>query len=233
VSIETSSSLLARMRRRLSGGVDFGSFGSTAPISREFGYDRGRPIDRYYIEGWLERHACDIRGRALEVGDATYCRRFGGEHVTRQEVLHVRADAPEATLVGDLAAGGVLPAASLDSMVLTQTLHLIYDMRAAVAEIHRGLAPGGVALVTVPGISQIDAEEWGGAWCWSLTERSARRLFEDEFGAGKVQVETFGNVYAATAFLQGLAFEEVERRKLDVRDPCYPVVVAVRAVRTD
>jgi len=62
---------------------------------------------------------------------------------------------------------------------------------------------------------------------------TARRLFEDEFGTGKVQVDTFGNVYAATAFLQGLAFEEVDRRKLDVRDPCYPVVVAIRAVRTD
>jgi SAM-dependent methyltransferase len=232
VSTEPSS-LIAMVRRRLSGGVDFGSFATTAPISREFGYDRGRPIDRYYIESWLGRHACDIRGRALEVGDALYCRRFGAGRVTRQEVLHVRPDEPGATLTGDLAAGGVLPAASLDSIVLTQTLHLIYDMRAAVAEIRRGLAPGGVALVTVPGISQVDADEWGSSWCWSLTEHSARRLFEDEFGAGKVQVETFGNVYAATAFLQGLAFEEVDRRKLDVRDPCYPVVVAIRAVRTD
>jgi SAM-dependent methyltransferase len=233
VSIEASS-LLAKVRRRLAGAaVDFGSFGATAPLSREFGYDRGRPIDRYYIESWLARHAGDIRGRALEVGDASYCRRFGRARVTRQEVLHVRPGAPEATLTGDLAAGGVLPAGGLDCIVLTQTLHLIYDMAAAVAEIRRGLAPGGVALVTVPGISQIDAHDWGGTWFWSLTEHSAKRLFEDVFGAGKVQVESFGNVYAATAFLHGLALEEVERRKLDVLDPCYPVIVAIRAVRTN
>lgn len=233
MSIEASS-LLAKVRRRLAGAaVDFGSFATTAPMSREFGYDRGRPVDRYYIESWLERHAWDIRGWALEVGDATYCRRFGGARVTRQEVLHVHANAPGATLTGDLAAGGVLPAGGLDSIVLTQTLHLIYDLRAAVAELHRGLAPGGVALVTVPGISPIDANEWGASWCWSLTAHSARRLFEEAFGAGKVQVEAFGNVYAATAFLQGLAFEDVDRRKLDVRDPCYPVIVAIRAVRTN
>jgi len=234
VSIDQSS-LFARVRRRLAGAapVDFGSFGTTDPVSREFGYDRGSPIDRYYIEGFLRRHADEIRGHALEVGDDAYCRRYGGGRVTRQEVLHVDPDAAGATLTGDLAAGGVLPAAGLDSVVLTQTLHLIYDMPAAVAEIRRGLAPGGVALVTVPGISPIDAHDWGGTWCWSLTAHSAQRLFEDVFGPGKVQVESFGNAYAATAFLQGLAFEEVDRRKLDVQDPCYPVVVAVRAVRTN
>jgi SAM-dependent methyltransferase len=234
VSIDQSS-LFARVRRRLAGSpaVDFGSFGATEPFSREFGFDRGLPIDRYYIEGFLRRHAGDIRGHALEVEDDAYCRRFGGAHVTRQEVLHLHADAPGATLSGDLSAGGVLPEASLDCIVLTQTLHLIYDMAAAVAEIRRGLAPGGVALVTVPGISQVDAHDWGGTWFWSLTEHSAKRLFENVFGAGKVQVESFGNVYAATAFLHGLALEEVERRKLDVLDPCYPVIVAVRAVRTN
>jgi SAM-dependent methyltransferase len=234
VSIDQSS-LFARVRRRLSGPppVDFGSLATTEPVSREFGYDRGLPIDRYYIEGFLKRHGGDVRGHALEAGDANYCRRYGGPRVTRQEVLHIHGDTPAATLGGDLAAGGVLPAGSLDCILLTQCLHLIYDMAAAVTEIWRGLAPGGVALVTVPGISQIDAHEWGGTWCWSLTAHSAKRLFEDVFGRGKVQVESFGNVYAATAFLHGLAVEEVERRKLDVQDPCYPVVVAVRAVRTN
>jgi SAM-dependent methyltransferase len=234
VSIEPSS-LFARIRRRLVGppAIAFGSFGTTAPISRDFGFDRGQPIDRYYIETFIARHAGDIRGHVLEVEEATYCSKYGGKQLTRQEVLHLYPDAPGATLSGDLAAGDVLPARSLDCVVLTQTLHLIYDMPAAVAEIRRGLAPGGVALVTVPGISQIDANEWASAWCWSLTAHSARRLFEDVFGASHVEVETFGNVYAATAFLHGLAVEEVDRRKLDVNDPCYPVTVAIRAMRAD
>ena len=56
-------------------------------------------------------------------------------------------------------------------------------MPAAVAEMRRALKPGGVALVTVPGISQIDRGEWGESWYWSLTRASALRLFGDVFGA--------------------------------------------------
>lgn len=219
-------------RRLLERPVDFGSFSGTEPISRHYGYDRGSPIDRYYIEAFLEKHASDIRGRALEIGDASYCRRFGGDRIQRQEVLHVHEGAPEATIIGDLSTPGILPEAALDCFVFTQTLHLIYDMKAALMEAHRGLAPGGVMLATVPGICPIAFGEWGDTWYWSLTELSARRLFGEVFGPENVTtVETFGNVFAATAFIQGVAVEEVRRSLLDVHDRCYPVVVCVRAVR--
>jgi hypothetical protein len=38
-----------------------------------------------------------------------------------------------------------------------------------------------------------------------------------------------GNVFAATAFLQGLSVGEVDTRKLDVIDDAYQVVITVRA----
>jgi GT2 family glycosyltransferase/SAM-dependent methyltransferase len=213
------------------GSVSFGDFGSVTPISRDFGFDRGTPIDRYYVEAFLQRHAEDIRGRVLEVGDDAYSRRFGGGRITRQDVLHVSPVAAAATIIGDLSQPGLLPADAFDCMVLTQTLHLIYDLRAAVAEIHGGLRPGGVLLLTTPGISQIDRGRWGDRWYWSLTPRSALRLFGDAFGADNVEVEAFGNVFAATAFLQGLALEEVDRAMLDVPDEAYPIIVTVRARR--
>lgn len=213
------------------GSVRLGDLDRVGPISRDFGFDRGTPIDRYYIEAFLERYAADIRGRVLEVGDDTYCRRFGAGRIAQQDVLHVSPGAA-ATITGDLSQPGVLPADAFDCMVLTQTLHLIYDLRAAVAEIHRSLRPGGILLVTVPGISQIDRGEWGQSWFWSLTRQSALRLFAETFGAANVQVEAFGNVFAATAFLQGLALEEVDTAMLDVPDTSYPVIVAVRARRS-
>jgi hypothetical protein len=43
-------------------------------------------LDRYYIEAFLGRHAADIRGRTLEIGDDTYTLRFGGR-VTQSDVL--------------------------------------------------------------------------------------------------------------------------------------------------
>jgi GT2 family glycosyltransferase len=212
------------------GSVRWGDLDRTEPISDDFGYDRGTPIDRFYIERFLEQHANDIAGRVLEVGDDAYCRRFGALHITRQDVLHVSADNPAATIVGDLSRPGTLPALTFDCLVLTQTLHLVYDMRAAVAEMHACLKPGGVVLLTVPGITRIDRGQWGGEnWFWSLTAASAARLFGDLFGADHVRVESHGNVFAATAFLQGLALEEVDRNKLQVHDACFPVIVTVRA----
>lgn len=118
-------------------------FRGTHPISSDFGFDRGTPIDRYYIAKFLSAHAADIKGRALEVGDAAYCTRFGAGMVTTQDVFHVLADAPGATIVGDLSQGGVLPEGAFDCLLLTQMLHLIYDMRAAVTQMHRALRPGG------------------------------------------------------------------------------------------
>ena len=53
------------------------------PISQKFGFDRGTPVDRYYIEVFLAAYSRDIRGRALEVGDASYCRKFGTGIVAR------------------------------------------------------------------------------------------------------------------------------------------------------
>lgn len=211
------------------GRFNFGDFGRTQPVSGQFGFDRGKPIDRYYIEAFLARQGADIRGRTLEIGDDSYTRQFGGSRVLQADVLHVNADNPQATIVGDLSVPDTLPEAAFDCLVLTQTLHLIYDMRAAVAEMHKALKPGGVVLLTVPGISQVDRGEWGSTWYWALTPAAATRLFTDVFGPENVEVESHGNVYAATAFLQGLAFEEVDRGKLDIADPAYPVVVTVRA----
>jgi SAM-dependent methyltransferase len=212
------------------GAVRWGDLDRTAPVSDNFGYDRGTPIDRFYIERFLEQHAGDIAGRALEVGDDAYCRRFGAQRVTQQDVLHVSADNPAATIIGDLSVRDTLPANAFDCLVLTQTLHLVFDMAAAVAEMHRSLKPGGVVLLTVPGITRIDRGQWGGEhWFWSLTAASATRLFGVVFGAEHVQVHSHGNVFAATAFLQGLALEEVERAKLEVSDACFPVIVTVRA----
>jgi SAM-dependent methyltransferase len=208
-----------------------GDFAGGQPASQDFGWDRGAPVDRYYIERFLEQHRADIAGRVLEVGDDAYSRRYGGERVSRQDILHVHAGNPLATLIGDLADPQALPEGAFDCVVLTQTLHLVFDLEGAVQNLHRALKPGGVALVTVPGLSQIDRGEWGDSWYWSIMPAAARRLFGTVFGPENVTVGARGNVYAAATFLAGLAQAEIDRRKLEPADPAYPVVVTIRAVR--
>jgi SAM-dependent methyltransferase len=202
------------------------------PISDRFGFDRGRPVDRYYIEAFLDRHggpSGDIRGHVLEVGDDSYTRAFGAD-VEKVDVLSYDPT-PEATVVDDLATGEKLPSDTFDCVICTQTLHYVYDIRAAIATLARILKPGRTLLATTPGISRTppDAPDWSDYW--RLTSASARRLFEDGFPGGEVQVEAHGNVLSAAAFLYGLAVEDLRPAELDYRDPPFEVTVAVRAVK--
>jgi SAM-dependent methyltransferase len=220
----------ARAARRVGGRLLLPLQVPVQPWCRDFGFTRGTPVDRYYIERFLGEHAADVQGRVLEVADDGYSRRFGGARVLQQDVLHVRPE-PGATIAGDLANGPVLPRESFDCLIVTQTLHLIFDMKAALAELHAALRPGGVLLLTVPGITPVDQGEWRDGWYWSLTEHAARRLLSGPFDPKKCAVRSFGNHYAASAFLRGAALEETSRRKLDAADPAFPVIVAARAVR--
>jgi SAM-dependent methyltransferase len=212
------------------GRLRFGDLRRLTPISRHFGYERGGPVDRYYIEKFLERHAADVRGRVLEIGDDSYTRRFGGDHVTVRDVLHVEEGNPVATFVGDLAAADHIPSAAFDCIILTQTLHLIYDVRAAIRTVGRILKPGGVVLATVPGISQISADEWAESWHWAFTIRAVQKLFAEIFPAQNIQVEAHGNVLAAISFLHGLAVTELRQEELDHTDPHYQLLITIRAI---
>jgi hypothetical protein len=213
--------------------VRFGDLRQLAPVSRHFGWDRGGlPVDRYYIERFLERQATDVAGHVLEVRDDSYARKFGGARVTRCDVLHPTADNPKATIVADLACAAEIPSDTFDCIVLTQVLPFMPDVAAAARTLQRILRPGGVVLATMPGISQViryDMDRWGDYW--RFTSLSARRLFECAFPGAEIQVEAHGNVLAATAFLQGISSRELRPHELDFRDPDYEVLITVRAVK--
>ncbi len=212
--------------------LDWDGLRRLEPVSRVFGLDRGTPIDRYYIERFLERHAGDVRGRVLEVAEDTYTRRFGGSRVAKADILYSPPGHPRATLVADLAMPTSLPADVFDCIILTQTLLCIYDGRATLANCLQALKPDGVLLATFPGISQIsryDMDRWGDYW--RFTTRSAARLFGEFFSSDRMSVAAYGNVLAAVAFLHGLAMEDIQPHELDYCDPDYELLITVRAVK--
>jgi SAM-dependent methyltransferase len=210
--------------------VVFNDLSATRPASSIFGLDRGTPVDRHYIESFLERRAELVRGRVLEIADSHYTRRFGGDRVEAFEVLHATPGNKAATIVGDLTNPATLPENAVDCFICTQTFNFVFDVQAAVRGAHRLLRPGGVLLVTVAGISQIsrfDMERWGDYW--RFTTASMKKLFEPVFGEG-VEIASLGNVLAATAFLQGLAVEDLpDRSLLDEHDDDYQVIITVVA----
>jgi SAM-dependent methyltransferase len=200
-------------------------------VDPNWGFERGTPIDRVYVERFVGGHAADIHGRVLEIAAPDYTNRFGSG-VTAVDILMAEAGNPEATIVADLVDAPHVRDGTFDCVIVTQTLQFIYDVRAALATLHRILAPGGVLLATVPGLTKISPHEDGayGEW-WHYTGRSVRRLAEEAFGEGNVEVETYGNVLAAAGFLYGLASSDLNANELDAHDPLYEVVVGLRAVK--
>jgi SAM-dependent methyltransferase len=225
---------LARRARHLGnyrppvGSVRFGDLRRLEPLSRCYGYDRGRPVDRYYIEKFLAAESRHIHGNVLEIGENTYTSKFGSG-VVKSDMLHVKEGVPGATYVDDLTDGFTLPSNGFDCVILTQTLHLIYDMKAALTTLYRILKPGGVLLCTVPGITQVSDEEWNETWYWSLTANSAKRVFAEVFPPTAVEIKAYGNLLSATSFLHGLADSELTTEELDHFDREYPVTIAIKA----
>src|SRR4051812_1171501 len=80
--------------------VDWGDLRRTTPVSRAFGFERGKPVDRHYIEAFLDTCRDDVKGRVLEVGDANYPPRFGAGRVERADIYDRRGNA-DATITGE------------------------------------------------------------------------------------------------------------------------------------
>src|SRR5215212_1087219 len=205
-----------------------GSLRSIKPRSEGWGFDRGRPVDRYYIDSFLEGHRRDIHGRVLEILNSEYTRRFGSR-IDQADILDIDASNRQATVVADLAAADSISDDSFDCFILTQTLQLIYDVKSAIAHSYRILRPGGVLLVTIPAVSRLAGE--GYTDYWRFTPASCACLFGEVFGPDQVVITAYGNVLSAIAFLEGMACEELSKRELDMNDERYPVLLAIRAVK--
>jgi SAM-dependent methyltransferase len=222
---------LVRCRlRRLTRPARLGTLRRTSPLSHDFGYDRGTPVDRYYIERFLAGHRAEIRGRVLEVKDSAYTERFG-TGVTQKDVLDIDPANPVATIVADLGGADEIPEATFDCFILTQTLQLIYDVRSAVAHARRILKPGGVLLVTVPAVSPIVDDDQLTDY-WRFTPASSTALFGDVFGRESIRVRAYGNVLTAIAFLSGMAQEELTAQELETHDSRFSMLVSVAAVKS-
>jgi glycosyltransferase involved in cell wall biosynthesis len=222
---------LRRVRRRplfpLQGEVDFGDFARIRPLSTDFGFLRGMPVDRHYIEQFLAANRASITGNALEAGGRDYLDQFG-HGLGHVDVVNAEGG-PQATIVGDLGTPGLLQETRYDCIVLTQVLQYIYDLPAAAAQLHAALKPGGTLLITVPAISPMEQKPWD--WYWTFNVKAMQRLFGEAFGAANVEVAAHGNAFAATCFIQGIAVEDVGSEWLTPLDETFPVLLTMKATK--
>jgi SAM-dependent methyltransferase len=232
MSKAVAGELRARVRkrmRRLTRPAWLWSLRRSKPLSDVWGRERGEPIDRYYIEQFLDQHPHLIQGRVLEVLNSDYTRRFGSS-VERSDVLDIDPDNRDATIVADLSKADSIAADTFDCFILTQTLQFIEDVPSALSHVHRILRPGGTVLATLPAVSRIGRSYLDNEY-WRFTAAGAAALFSRAFEGGEVEVRSRGNALVAAAFLLGIAKEELRERELEEDDAFFPLIVTVRATK--
>lgn len=201
---------------------------SLKPISRKFGFDRGNPIDRYWIESFLHTNAKYIRGRVLEITDSKYTYKFGQE-VIKSDVLDIDVKNKKANIHGNLKnLKKIVNDNTYDCIILTHVLGLIDDSEAAIRECYRILKPGGVVLFTSSCLGFGTPKE---KIYWRFTKNSTQYLFEKCFESKKITVLTYGNVLAGQFFWVGMAQEDLSVSELEFNDPDYPCIVTAIATK--
>jgi hypothetical protein len=206
------------------------NFRSLKPASRKFGFDRGTPIDRYYIDQFLRSQAQLIKGKVIEVADNGYTRKHGS-NVTSSEILHL-TPGPNITLVADITDLDSVPYDYVDCFICTQVYNFVFDFHSAIRGSYQLLKPGGTLLGTVSGISPVsryDAGRWG--HYWSFYPQGIARAFQDVFGNDHVEIHVYGNSLTAAAFVKGISAEELSLNELDYLDSDYPVTIAIKATK--
>lgn len=204
---------------------------STKPISEYSGFDRGTPIDRYYIEQFLRSNKSYVRGVCLEVLNNDYTLKYGGTLIHRSDVLDIDSNNKVATIVDDLRSLRSILDNTYDCIILTQVLQFIDDLDAAISACYRVLKPKGTLLITLPAISRVDKVSGLDHDYWRFTKASATYLFEKKFEKHKLEITYYGNVRAGMYFYAGLSQEETDAYTLDDCDPNFPTIISIRATK--
>lgn len=205
-------------------------YDSASPASRIFGIDRGTPIDRIYIEKFLKENAYLIKGNIIEVGDTKYSRRFStvgseinliaGNENKKGIISWPNASFTDYETIKDI------PKA--DCIIATQVLNFIYDFDLALKNISLLLNENGTLIATLGCLSPIsvyDQERWGDYW--RFTYQSTEKLFGKYFR--NINIKSYGNSSTASGFIYGFAAEELKKELLEFDDPCYPIILAIKA----
>lgn len=203
----------------------------TGPLSNYYGMDRGEPLDRYYVEKFLGQHKESVKGSCLEVLNNPYTLKYGGEKVTKSDILDIEETNREATIIDDLRHLTKIADNTYDCIILTQVLQFIDDLDAAISECHRILKDNGVLLVTLPSVSRIDCSSGISGDYWRFTTASAKYLFEKKFKPEKIYIHSQGNARAGIYFYAGLSQEDTSAKVLDANDPNFPLIVTVKATK--
>lgn len=202
----------------------WGNLRRLRPFSDSFGFDRGTPVDRYYLHRFLTRHGGDITGEVLEIQLPGHTERFGRGVTTAHTVDIVPSFNP--TYCCDLAqAEGVIPSDRYDCFLLPNTLSVLRDLEGCLRQALRVVRPGGVILASTAALGPLLPEPCD---YWRMSAEGWREVANRVWPGCEIEVAGHGNHVAVLAAVLGLAHEELRREELEAQDSRYPVLVTLR-----
>jgi hypothetical protein len=182
-------------------------------ISNDFGFSRGTPIDRYYIEKFIEKNRNYISGNVLEFGDNYYYKKYANSKNSRCDIFTSELEfktGRKDKIYGDLTKVNPENFTQYDCIICTNVLNFIFDIDSATIGITKLLKPNGICILTLAGysthISKYDYDRWGDYW--RFTDKSAELLFNNYLEI--VDKNLYGNYFAASAQINGYSLEDID-----------------------
>ena len=217
--------MTARLRCLMGGyGLPrWGNLRRTTPFSSHYGFERGTPIDRYYLHQFLSTRRDVITGDVLEVQTNDYTKRFGHQVAIADTFDVVPQFSP--TYLCDFAhCGDTIPSHAYDCLLLPNALPHFRELDLALAHALRIVRPGGIILASAAGLLPLtaDAPDY-----WRLSPDGWRERLDTAWPGATLEIDGHGNSLAAVAAQLGLALEELTGAELDVHDPRYPVLTTI------
>ena len=204
------------------------------PLSSSMGFDRGHPIDRYYIHKFLRSNLPTNPCRVLEFGDSLLSRSLMHRDSIVDTAIYrhnATGSFQEKKLLLDLATSESISLRNTyDIIICTQVLMCVPDPHQALVNLHSLLKPNGVLIGSISSscspISYYDYSRWG--YYWTGTDQYLQKLFLLTSFKAEV-VQSFGSFYTARAFLDGLCSDDLDINLLSSHDPEYPIVTCFLA----
>ena len=201
----------------------WGNLRRTTPFSATYGFERGLPIDRYYLAKFMAAHRQLITGDVLEIQNSSYTERYGHD-LTRADSFDMEPRFTPTYLCDFAHCERVIPSDSYDCLLLQNTLTHFRELDLCLAQALRVVRPGGTILASAAGLLPLtgDVPDY-----WRMSPHGWRERLGAAWPGSTIEVAGHGNCLAAVAAQLGLAVGELTDAELDVNDPRYPVLTTV------
>ena len=204
------------------GSIDFGDLKRDRPFCPQFGHFRGSPVDRYYLDRFIDEIRNEVKGVTLEIGGLKQNRElYKLANVTK--FLTMDLGGPDLDIVGDAHDPNVVEEESMDSILLFNVLEHCEQPWVVVDNVYRWLKPHGQVFCMVPNAQRVHRVPRD---YWRILPDALDSIFS-RFPRRKLHV--YGNPLTTMAAFYGIAAEELTREELDFHHENYPVANCIHA----